>query len=92
MAGTELRVGLRISARYQTNKVGFDTAWYTGSVLAVNSDGSCDIAYDDGEMERGILPEHVKARAPASLCTHRILGCAPYACIGRRWRRTRFAR
>ena len=44
MAGAELRVGLRISARYQTNKVGFDTAWYTGSVLAVNSDGSCDIA------------------------------------------------
>ena len=44
MAGTELRVGLRISARYQTNKIGFDTAWYTGSVLAVNSDGSCDIA------------------------------------------------
>ena len=39
-----LRVGLRISARYQTNKIGFDTAWYTGSVLAVNSDGSCDIA------------------------------------------------
>ena len=48
--------------------------------------------YDDGEMERGILPEHVKARAPASLCTHRILGCAPYAYLGRRWRRTRFAR
>ena len=44
MTGRELRVGLRISARYQTNKIGFDTAWYTGSVLAVNSDGSCDIA------------------------------------------------
>ena len=68
MAGAELRVGLRISARYQTNKVGFDTAWYTGSVLAVNSDGSCDIAYDDGEMERGILPEHVKV-ATHSFCS-----------------------
>ena len=68
MAGAELRVGLRISARYQTNKIGFDTAWYTGSVLAVNSDGSCDIAYDDGEMERGILPEHVKV-ATHSFCS-----------------------
>ena len=48
--------------------------------------------YDDGEMERGISPEHVKARAPASLCTHRILESAPYACLGRRWRRTRSAR
>ena len=68
MASTELRVGLRISARYQTNKIGFDTAWYSGSVLAVNSDGSCDIAYDDGEMERGILPEHVKV-ATHSFCS-----------------------
>lgn len=37
--------------------------WYAGWVLTVNDDGSCNIAYCDGDSERGVHPDHVRVCA-----------------------------
>ena len=34
--------------------------WYSGSVVAVNRDGSYDIRYDDGDKEQRVLPSNVR--------------------------------
>ena len=64
----ELRVGIRVHARYLATKNGAaGSNWYSGSVVAMNADGSCDVAYDDGEMERGIAKEFVQAHIKPAL-------------------------
>ncbi|CAN0512985.1 unnamed protein product, partial [Discosporangium mesarthrocarpum] len=35
--------------------------YYKGKISRVNSDGTFDINYDDGERERGLAVEHVKS-------------------------------
>ena len=42
--------GQRVSGRY-----GGGHAWYEGSVLAVNEDGTLAIQYDDGDTESAVL-------------------------------------
>ena len=34
--------------------------WYSGSVVAVNRDGSYDIRYDDGDKEQRVPPSNVR--------------------------------
>ena len=44
-ADPEMRVGLRVRARYLATTAGEDgTHWYSASVIWVNDDGSCDVA------------------------------------------------
>ena len=40
-------------------------AWCAGRIAATNADGSFDIAYDDGDRERGVRPANVR-RPPAT--------------------------
>ena len=59
-----MRVGLRVRAKYlATEGAEFLIPWYSASVVAVNDDGSCDVAYDDGEMERNVAADNVQVPA-----------------------------
>ena len=61
-----LRVGLRVRAKYlATTGYEFQIPWYSASVVAVNEDGSCDVAYDDGEMERNVAAHNVQVCSSA---------------------------
>ena len=51
-----LQRGDRVEARYR----GRGTKFYRGRVVRVNSDGTLDIDYDDGDKEVGIAEEHVR--------------------------------
>ena len=42
------------------------TRWYPATVLALHGDGRCDVAYDDGDREVGVLGRYVKP-LPAAL-------------------------
>ena len=42
------------------------TRWYPATVLALHADGRCDVAYDDGDREVGVLGRYVKP-LPAAL-------------------------
>ncbi|CAN0452791.1 unnamed protein product, partial [Discosporangium mesarthrocarpum] len=60
-AGGKLREGDKVEARYRGRG-----KYYTGRISRVNSDGTFDINYDDGENERGLAEEHIKPRESAS--------------------------
>lgn len=49
------RVGDEIEARYKRGH-----KWYTGIILAVNTDGTCDIRYSDGDSERDVEPTFIR--------------------------------
>ncbi|CAM9911399.1 unnamed protein product, partial [Choristocarpus tenellus] len=51
-----LRKGHRVEARYKGRG-----KYYVGKISRVNSDGTVDIDYDDGEKERGLGMEHIKS-------------------------------
>ncbi|CAN0497871.1 unnamed protein product, partial [Discosporangium mesarthrocarpum] len=53
--GSRLREGDKVEARYRGRG-----KYYKGKISRVNSDGTFDINYDDGERERGLAVEHVK--------------------------------
>ncbi|CAN0116800.1 unnamed protein product, partial [Hapterophycus canaliculatus] len=54
--------GDRVEARYR----GKGTKFYKGKISRINSDGTLDVAYDDGEKETGIAEEHVRSLAPSA--------------------------
>ncbi|CAM9381976.1 unnamed protein product, partial [Hapterophycus canaliculatus] len=53
---SRMQRGDRVEARYR----GRGTKFYKGKVARVNSDGTLDVDYDDGEKEIGIAAEHVR--------------------------------
>ncbi|CAN0506066.1 unnamed protein product, partial [Discosporangium mesarthrocarpum] len=53
--GTRLREGDKVEARYRGRG-----KYYRGNISRVNSDGTFDIDYEDGEKERGLAEQHVK--------------------------------
>lgn len=53
--GQGLPEGTQVQANY-----GGKGAWYAGRITAANADGSYDIAYDDGDEERGVSPANVR--------------------------------
>ncbi len=53
--------GDRVEARYR----GKGSKFYKGKVSRVNSDGTLDIAYDDGDKDIGISLEHVNSLEPS---------------------------
>ena len=57
----EFEVGTPIEARY-----GGKEKWYEGKIKKVNSDGTYDIEYDDGDVEHRVDAAFVRAREPAS--------------------------
>eukprot|EP00903_Cladosiphon_okamuranus_P006300 g6178.t1 len=59
--GSRLQRGDRVEARYR----GRGTKFYKGTVSRVNSDGTLDVDYDDGEKEIAIAREHVNSLEPA---------------------------
>ena len=56
-SGSSLQTGDKVEARYR----GRGTKFYKGKIARVNSDGTFDIDYDDGEQEIGIQEEHVRS-------------------------------
>ena len=50
----QLTRGMRIIARYEAGD-----EYFPGVISHVHSDGSCDIAYDDGDVETRVAPELV---------------------------------
>src|SRR5204863_20230 len=50
-----IRVGSKVEGRYRGRE-----KWYPGVVTRVNSDGSYDIDYDDGEKETRVRREYVR--------------------------------
>lgn len=60
-ATTALRVGAPVEARF-----GGGAEWYRGKVRGVNSDGSCNILYDDGDSEEHVPPLFIRGLAAVS--------------------------
>ena len=56
--GPTFEAGAKIEALYKGKK-----HWYTGAVDKVNADGTYDVIYDDGDTEKGVKPEHIRAGA-----------------------------
>ena len=54
--GFAFTVGMQIEARYHGKK-----RWYAGAIAKVNGDGTYDIRYTDGDSERGLKAEYVRA-------------------------------
>jgi hypothetical protein len=44
-----LKEGSRVEADFQGH-----SGWFAGAVAKINSDGTFDIRYDDGEFEQGV--------------------------------------
>ena len=65
---TDFTIGQRVEARF-----GGKGKYFGGKITRVNGDGSYDIAYDDGDSERGVMAELIRgvktsiSEAPASL-------------------------
>ena len=56
-----LSVGLAVRARYRATALGvFGTQWFDGEVRAVHDDGTCDVLYEDGDVELRVAPHYVK--------------------------------
>ena len=49
-------VGSPIEARYRGKR-----KWYPGTIAKVNGDGTYDIQYVDGDSERGVTAQYVRA-------------------------------
>ena len=66
-APVQRRVGDRVQARYQATALGpAKTSWFAGRVTACHADGSCDIAYEDGDSEKRVAPSFIKPPRRAS--------------------------
>lgn len=50
-----LKEGDKVEARFRLG-----TRWFPGRVRRVNTDGTVDVAYDDGDMESGMAPADVR--------------------------------
>ena len=49
-----------MEAQYGTDA---DEAWFSGKVMAVNAEGTCDVHYEDGDKEAGKPWSRVRAAA-----------------------------
>ena len=58
-----LREGDRVVARYRGSR-----KHYPGVVLRDNRDGTCGVAFDDGDRERAVPKEHIAAALTAAGC------------------------
>lgn len=61
VAHTTFREGDKVEARYKRGR-----KWYQGVVLKIGRDGTCDIRYDDGDIENAVDPGHVRAAGVGS--------------------------
>ena len=52
------RVGDEVEARWNYREGGL--TWYLGRIAAVHRDGSCDVAYDDGDFEERVAPHLIR--------------------------------
>ncbi|CAM9362982.1 unnamed protein product, partial [Ascophyllum nodosum] len=55
-AHTNLQEGMEVEARYRGR-----SRFYPGRISRVHRDGTCDIDYDDGELERMVVPSFIKS-------------------------------
>lgn len=55
--GPTFNVGDRVRAIYHA--FAGRQAKFDGSIIAVNDDNTCDIQYDDDDIERGVLKENI---------------------------------
>ena len=60
-----LSEGQRVMARFQASSVRIEqlssTRWFPARVLRIHDDGRCDVAYDDGDKEKLVRPQFVRA-------------------------------
>lgn len=54
-SSSEFEVGMKVKAQYQKGK-----NWFSGKIMKVHHDNSCDIRYDDGDSETRVLPKHIE--------------------------------
>eukprot|EP00966_Prymnesium_polylepis_P239626 5541824-Prymnesium_polylepis.2 len=63
-------VGRRVKARHLAGVHGVArTQWYPGVIRKIHTDHKCDIAFDDGDFEARVLPEHIKPMAAEELAS-----------------------
>ena len=61
------RAGDLVLARYHAQRHGpARTAWYPGTVGTAHDGGACDISYDDGDCEKRVPAEYIKAASGAA--------------------------
>ena len=77
----QLSVGARVEGRYQASMSSSTCLWmhkwYLAVVTAVHGDGSCDLEYDDGDVESGVEPKFVRLKGPARPAASKALVPAP---------------
>ncbi|CAM9385942.1 unnamed protein product, partial [Sphacelaria rigidula] len=56
--GGQLREGAKVKARYKGR-----SRYYPGKITQIHRDGTCDVDYDDGEMERAVDPSLIEILA-----------------------------
>lgn len=61
------RVGLEVDARYKGA-----SSYYPGRIETVNRDGTFDIAYADGDHEKGVRKEHIRRSTMATKKLNRL--------------------
>ena len=71
MAESSLPVGSVIKARHMASSLGkAGTSFYPGKIVKCNKDGSFNVQYDDGDFEKGVKREFIKAvKGGASLAS-----------------------
>lgn len=66
----EFNVGDKVEARFKGGR-----NFFKGTIEKVNRDGSCDIAYADGDFERRVAPENIRQLdTPDKLTNSNIMG------------------
>lgn len=60
---TALKVGDRVMAKWTNG------SWYPGKISAIQSDGTYDVKYDDGDRSKGLPASKVRKRAPKAAST-----------------------
>jgi len=60
--------GTRVKARFLATTLGTQmTKWYSGAVVGVHADGTCDVAYEDGDTEKGVVPWFIRPLEPLTV-------------------------
>ena len=59
-----LYAGAHVKGRYLASSIGtpskFGTKWWPATVRHVHPDGTCDLVYEDGDLEDSVRPEFVR--------------------------------
>ena len=53
-----------LASSLEGSSVTSQTKWYHGAVVKVHGDGSCDVAYEDGDTERNVQRQWVRLLDP----------------------------